>query len=119
MTASHQRGFNETARAAGSQGTVLKTGSSEEILAVLRRVIAGQHAFDPRHPKRDPALATLSPREREVLRLVAAGGTNRDVATQLGVTDETVKTLISRSFAKLGAHKRAEAVARAHDLGLL
>jgi DNA-binding NarL/FixJ family response regulator len=54
-----------------------------------------------------------------VLRLVAAGATNRDVAAELGVGDETVKTLLSRTFAKLGARRRAEAVSRAHDLGLL
>ena len=119
MTANNERGLNEAVRAAGGQGTVLKTGSTDEMLATLRKVIEGEPAFDPRHPPRDPAHGTLSPREREVLRLVAAGATNRDVAAQLKVGDETVKTLVSRTFAKLGVRKRAEAVSRAHDLGLL
>jgi DNA-binding NarL/FixJ family response regulator len=119
MTAHNERGLNEAVRAAGGQGTVLKTGSTDEMLGALRGVLAGGQAFDPRHPPRDPSRGALSPREREVLRLVAAGATNRDVAVQLGVGDETIKTLLSRTFAKLGAHRRAEAVSRAHDLGLL
>jgi DNA-binding NarL/FixJ family response regulator len=119
MTANNERGLNEAVRAAGGQGTVLKTGSMEEMLRALRDVLAGGQAFDPRHPPRDPSQGSLSRREREVLRLVAAGATNRDVAAELGVGDETVKTLVSRTFAKLGARKRAEAVSRAYDLGLL
>ena len=119
MTANNERGLNEAVRAAGGQGTVLKTGSTEEMLRALRDVLAGGQAFDPRHPPRDPSQGALSRREREVLRLVAAGATNRDVAAELGVGDETVKTLLSRTFAKLGARRRAEAVSRAHDLGLL
>ena len=119
MTANNERGLNEAVRAAGGQGTVLKTGSTEEMLRALRDVLAGGQAFDPRHPPRDPSQGALSRREREVLRLVAGGATNRHVAAQLGVGDETVKTLLSRTFAKLGARRRAEAVSRAHDLGLL
>jgi DNA-binding CsgD family transcriptional regulator len=61
----------------------------------------------------------LSPREREVLELVAAGATNREVAAALGLGDETVKTLLSRTFAKLGVRRRAEAVSAAHARGLL
>jgi DNA-binding NarL/FixJ family response regulator len=119
MTANNERGFNEAVRAVGGQGTVLKTGSSDEMLAALRALLDGGESFDPRHPRRDPGHGTLSPRERDVLRLVAGGATNRDVAAQLGVSDETVKTLLARTFAKLGARKRAEAVSRAHELGLL
>jgi DNA-binding CsgD family transcriptional regulator len=53
------------------------------------------------------------------LRLVAAGSTNRDVAAQLSIGEETVKTLLARIFAKLGVRRRAEAVSEAHKLGLL
>jgi DNA-binding NarL/FixJ family response regulator len=119
MTANPQRGFNEAARDAGAQGSVLKTGRIDELLAALRNVLAGEPAFDPRHPVRAPGRAALSRREREVLRLVAAGSTNREIAAELGVGDETVKTLLSRTFAKLGVRKRAEAVSAAHKLGLL
>jgi DNA-binding NarL/FixJ family response regulator len=119
MTAYGEAGFNEVAREAGAQGSVLKTGSSEELLEVLREVRDGRGSFDPRYPSRDPGRAALTPRERDVLRLLAAGRTNRQVAEQLEVSSETVKTLVSRSFSKLGVHRRAEAVATAQRLGLL
>ena len=54
-----------------------------------------------------------------MLRLVAAGSTNRDIAARLSIGDETVKTLLSRIFAKLGVRRRAEAVSEAHRRGLL
>jgi DNA-binding CsgD family transcriptional regulator len=66
-----------------------------------------------------PRRALISPRERQVLALVARGASNRAIAAELGLSDETVKTLLSRAFAKLGARKRGDAAARAHDLGLL
>lgn len=119
MTANTARGFNEEAREAGAQGTVLKTGKVDHLLAALRAVLEDEHAFDERHPRRPPGRAALSPREREVLRLVAAGSTNREIASALGVGDETVKTLLARTFAKLGVRRRAEAVAAAHKRGLL
>jgi len=119
MTAHYEPGFNEAARESGAQGSVLKTGSSDELLETLRRTRDGEAAFDARHPRRDPGRAALSPRERSVLRLLAAGKTNRQVAEELGIAPETVKTLVSRSFAKLGAGRRAEAVATAQRMGLL
>ena len=119
MTANSQRGFNETAREAGAQGSVLKTGRVDELLATLRSVLAGEESFDGRHPRRAPGRGALSPRERDVLRMVAAGSTNREIASALGVGDETVKTLLGRTFAKLGVRRRAEAVSEAHKRGLL
>jgi len=119
MTANAEEGFNEAARDAGAQGTVLKTGKSEELLSSLGTIAAGRPSFDSRHPKRAPGRAALSPRERQVLRLVAAGSTNRDIAARLSIGDETVKTLLSRIFAKLGVRRRAEAVSEAHRRGLL
>jgi DNA-binding NarL/FixJ family response regulator len=119
MTAHHEPGFNEAARDAGAQGSVLKTGSSDELLTALRLARDGRNPFDPRYPVRDAGRASLSPREREVMRLLAAGRTNREVAEELHVGAETVKTLVARSFAKLGARKRAEAVATAQRLGIL
>lgn len=119
MTANRERGFNEAAREAGAQGTLWKTGSAGELLETLRAVGRGEESFDPRHPRRPPGRAALSPRERDVLRLVAAGATNREIAARLEVGDETVKTLLARSFAKLGVRRRAEAVSEAHRRGLL
>jgi len=119
MTANEETGFNEAAREAGAQGTVLKTGSADELLQALRRVHGGGKAYDMRHPQRPAGRAALSPREREVVRLVAAGSTNQQIAEQLGVGSETVKTLLARTFVKLGVRRRAEAVSTAHELGLL
>ena len=119
MTANHERGFNETARDAGAQGSVLKTGSPIELLEALRTVLTGRPAFDPRHPRRDPGRAALSPREREVLSLVAEGATNQEIAKELGIGVETVKTLLGRTFSKLGVQRRAQAVAAAHERGFL
>ena len=119
MTANAERGFNELAREAGAHGTVLKTGSPEEVVNALRAVADGGNAFDARHPRRTPGAAPLTPRERQVLRLIAGGATNRQVAETLSIGDETVKTLLTRSYGKLGVARRAEAVSRAHQLGLL
>jgi DNA-binding NarL/FixJ family response regulator len=119
MTANPERGFNESARESGAQGTVLKSGDAGELLRALRAVLDGGESFDPRHPARAPGRGALSPREREVIRLVAAGATNQEIARELGIGSETVKTLLTRAFSKLGVRRRAEAVSVAHDLGLL
>lgn len=119
MTANAERGLNEAARDAGAQGSVLKSGKVDELLHALRSAVAGDPAFDARHPRRPPGRGALSPREREVLRLVAGGATNREIAATLEVGDETVKTLLARTFAKLGVRRRAEAVSAAYDRGLL
>jgi DNA-binding NarL/FixJ family response regulator len=114
-----QPGLNEAAREAGAQGTLLKTGSASELLDALRSVEVGSEAFDSRHPRRPPVCSTLSPREREVLTLVAAGATNNEIAALLGIGIETVKTLLRRSFAKLGVQRRVQAVWAARELGIV
>jgi DNA-binding NarL/FixJ family response regulator len=119
MTANEQAGFNEAARDAGAQGTALKSGRVEELLEALRAVASGDSAFDARHPQRAPGRAALSPREREVLQLVASGSTNKEIAATLSIGGETVKTMLARIFTKLGVRSRAEAVAEAHKRGLL
>jgi DNA-binding NarL/FixJ family response regulator len=119
MTASPQRGLNENAQEAGAQGSILKTGSIGELLEVLRKVFRGEDCFDARHPRRPHEQSALSARERDVLGLVARGATNREIAGELGVGEETVKTLLARSSAKLGVHGRSEAATAARGLGLL
>jgi DNA-binding NarL/FixJ family response regulator len=119
MTANPERGFNEAAREGGAQGTTVKSGSQHELLDALRTVARGETAFDSRHPPRPAGRAALSPREREVVRLVAGGATNREVAAALEVGEETVKTMLARTYAKLGVRRRAEAVAEAQKQGLL
>jgi len=119
MTANPEPGLSEAARAVGASGTTLKTGRGAEVLAALRAVASGATLYDERHPTRAPGRNPLSRREREALRLVASGSTNREIAAELGVGPETVKTLLARAFAKLGATRRAEAVAAAHRERLL
>jgi DNA-binding NarL/FixJ family response regulator len=101
MTANHERGFNETARDAGAQGSVLKTGSPIELLETLRTVLANRPSFDARHPRRDPGRAALSPREREVLALLAQGATHGEIAAELGLPVETTKTVLRRALCKM------------------
>lgn len=119
MTANPEPGLNEAAREAGAQGSILKAARADELVGVLRDLLRGELAFDRRHPARSPGAGALSPRERQVLALVAAGKTNREIARQLEVGDETVKTLVARILAKLGVKRRAQAVAAAHERGLL
>jgi two-component system response regulator DesR len=88
-------------------------------LSALRRVAAGASVVDPEHPRRPAGQASLSPREREVLRLAAAGATNQEISTALELGTETVKTLLSRAFVKLGARNRTEAVTIAKERGFL
>lgn len=119
ITASPERGFNENARDAGAQGTVLNTGSIGRLLTALRAALSGELSFDSSHPPRPSGQTVLSRRERDVLQLVAGGSTNREIAQKLGIGDQTVKTLLARSCAKLGVHGRADAAAAARGLGLL
>lgn len=119
MSANAETGLNENAREAGAQGTFLKSGDAEALLEVLNHVRAGGLSFDPKHPKRPPGRPALSPRERQVLSLVARGATNREAASQLGIGEQTVKTLLARIYAKLGVGRRSEAVAAAYETGVL
>jgi two-component system response regulator DesR len=119
ITAAAQLGLNEAVLESGAQGVVVKRGDAGELLHALRRVAAGEPVLDPDHPRRPPGQASLSPREREVLRLAAAGGTNPEIARELQLSTETVKTMLSRVFAKLGARNRTEAATVARERGQL
>ena len=66
-----------------------------------------------------PLIEPLSQRELEVLRLIAAGLSNREIAQELVIAIGTVKRHINNIYGKLGVHRRTEAVARARDLGLI
>jgi DNA-binding NarL/FixJ family response regulator len=113
-----------TAIEAGASGYLLKAAPPDEILAGVRAVARGEVALAPRiaallvQRVKTPT-PTLSPRETEVLRLVAAGESNRSIAGELFVGEATVKTHLLHVFEKLGVSDRTRAVTRAMELGLI
>jgi len=113
-----------TAIEAGASGYLLKAAPQEELLAGIRSVARGEVALAPSIAamlvKRvaTPSV-TLSPRETEVLRLVAQGQSNPAIASTLFVGEATVKTHLLHVFEKLGVSDRTRAVTRAMELGLL
>jgi DNA-binding NarL/FixJ family response regulator len=107
---------------AGAGGYLLKGASVDEIERAIRAVARGETYLDPRVASRVIALShapRLSPREREVLKLVAAGRSNKEIGAALKVTERTVKFHVTAIFNKLGAENRAQAVAIAHERGLV
>jgi DNA-binding NarL/FixJ family response regulator len=113
-----------TAIEAGASGYLLKAAPQEEILAGVRSVVRGEVALAPSIAAllvqriTSPAPA-LSPRETEVLTLVAAGHSNPSIARTLFLSEATVKTHLLHVFEKLGVSDRTRAVTRAMELGLL
>ncbi len=113
-----------TAIEAGASGYLLKAAPQDEILAGVRSVARGEVALAPSIAamlvKRvaTPAI-TLSPRETEVLALVAQGSSNPDIARALFLSEATVKTHLLHVFEKLGVSDRTRAVTKAMELGLL
>jgi DNA-binding NarL/FixJ family response regulator len=86
--------------------------------AVTRRLI-GQFARLRPQPRRSVKLAGLTPRETEILRLVGQGLSNVEIANQLVVSDQTVKTHVGRVLSKLRLRDRAQAVVVAYESGLV
>jgi DNA-binding NarL/FixJ family response regulator len=104
------------ARAAGASGFVSKDWDADDVVAAVRRVGMGMTMFEPKAQQPEPL---LSEREREVLKLIAAGSTNREIAQRLYLSPHTVKEHTSAVYRKLHARNRAEAVQRAQRVGLL
>jgi two-component system response regulator DesR len=104
------------ARAAGASGFVSKDWEAREVAKAVRTVGLGMTVFAPTAEQPAPP---LSEREREVLDLIAAGSTNREIAERLYLSPHTVKEHTSALYRKLGARNRAEAVQRAQRVGLL
>ena len=86
--------------------------------AITRRLIA-EFALRTRSPRRLPQLDELTPREREVLALIATGLSNDEISRQIFVSPATVKTHASRAMTKLGARDRAQLVVFAYQAGLI
>ena len=111
---------------AGASGYLLKAAPQAEIVAGIRSVAAGQSALSPQvavrlvERMRRPAPETvLTPRELDVLRLVARGHSNKQIAVALGIGESTVKTHLLKIFEKLGVTDRTRAATLAMERGLL
>ena len=118
-------GEARTAFEAGARGLVAKRASVAEILDAIAEVSAGRMYLDPylgalmaAGNERAGGDARLTERERRVLGLVAAGYTNRQIASRLGVSDRTVESVRSRAQHRLGLRGRADVVAyvQAHEV---
>jgi len=120
------------ALAAGASGFLLKDVPAEKLFEAVRVIAAGEALLAPsitrrligefarQRPRPRPgALRELTPRETEVLRLIAEGLSNAEIAGRLVVSDETVKTHVSRVLFKLGLRDRTQAVITAYESGLV
>jgi DNA-binding NarL/FixJ family response regulator len=119
---------------AGASGFLLKTVRPGQLTAAIRDIAAGDALLAPDITRRlieqfvrrpppgtaiPPALGALTPREVEVLRLIARGLSNAEIAAELVVGETTVRTHVTRILAKLGARDRAQAVVAAYESGLV
>ena len=116
---------------AGAIGYLLKTTDADELREAIRAAAAGQVRLAPeaaarlmrevRSPVTGPETQAepLTERETEVLRLLARGKANKQIARELFVTLSTVKTHVNNLYRKLGVRSRTQAIARAKELGLL
>lgn len=117
----------------GASGFLLKDAPAEELIRAVRLVAAGEALLAPSVTRRlieevtrrrsdvrpSPALASLTPREREVLELLAAGLSNVEIGQRLFVAEQTVKTHVGKVLAKLGLRDRAQAVVYAYESGVV
>ena len=116
---------------AGASGYVLKQIKGSDLVSAVRTVASGQSMLDPattarlmrslraepaQAPEIAPELASLSPREREILTLIGDGLTNREIGKRLYLSEKTVKNHISRLLAKLGVQRRVQAAVLASHL---
>ena len=119
---------------AGASGFLLKDAGPAELLHAIRTIAAGEALLAPSITRRliaefaqrtDPSasvpaeIASLTAREGEILRLVAAGLSNADIANRLVISPLTAKTHVGRVLAKLGCHDRAQLVALAYETGFV
>jgi len=119
---------------AGASGFLLKDVTAERLFDAVRVIAAGEALLAPtvtrrliaefailHRPDAPPVtvLSSLTPRETQVLRLVAEGLSNPEIAVRLTVTEETVKTHVSRMLTKLGLRDRTQAVVAAYETGLV
>jgi DNA-binding NarL/FixJ family response regulator len=122
LTVHEDKGYLRQLLAVGAAGYVLKRAAAEELIHAIRTVAAGGVYLDPtlagkvvggfvRNPATGtPAGEDLSERETEVIRLLARGHSNKEIAARLGLSIKTVETYRARSLEKLGLNSRADLV---------
>ena len=118
----------------GASGFLLKDATPEELVRAVRAVAAGDAALAPAvtrtvlelarlrtlvPPRTHEALAQLSARELEVLKLLSRGLSNSELASELFVSEPTIKTHVSHLLSKLGLRDRVQAVVMAYELGII
>ncbi len=117
---------------AGASGFLLKVSSPEHLITAIRVVASGEALLDPAvttrvisafagrpGPAAPPELGELTPRETDVLRLLARGMSNAEISAALTVGEATVKTHVARVLMKLGLRDRVQAVVYAYESGLV
>jgi DNA-binding NarL/FixJ family response regulator len=110
---------------AGATGYLLKDAPRDELIRAVRAAYAGHSVLAPSVASTlmgrlgSPPADALTPRELDVLRLVAEGGTNQSVARRLLVSETTIKTHLLHIYTKLGVRDRAAAVSTAYKRGLI
>ena len=99
---------------AGASGAMMKTADDGKIVTAIRKIASGDTCISPEVRKQlseNPPAPPLSPRQEEVLVLIADGKTNKEIASQIGIRLDSVEAIANALFVKLGAANRAEAVA--------
>ena len=118
LTTFARSGYFRRAMEAGASAYLLKDAPADSLASAIRAARTGQRVVDPElaaeaWSEPDP----LTHRERQVLRLSAAGGSTPDIAEKLNLSEGTVRNYLSSAIGKLGARNRAEAAAKAKDKG--
>jgi len=103
----------------GADDYLAKPLDPGELLARIRRSLRRTSPPAPANGNGRREDASLSPRERQILELLASGRTQRDIAAELVISSKTVATHIQHILAKLGVHTRAQAVGKAYRIGLV
>ncbi len=105
------------ARAAGASGFIVKTLAPDAMIAVIDDVAAGRDGFGGEAG--DAALPCLSPRQLDVLALLAEGHANKEIRFRLDIAERTVRAHLTELFAALGVSTRVNAILRAREIGLI
>jgi DNA-binding NarL/FixJ family response regulator len=132
LTTFEQDDYIFGALSAGASGFLLKRTRPEDLVAAVRTIASGEALLSPSVTSRvierlarqplaggaDPRIDSLTPREREVLGLLARGLANSEIAAELVIEESTVKTHVNRILSKLDARDRVQAVIFAYENGL-